>query len=55
MKCKICNSAINTTFLNKIIGTHVKDKDGHKHLVCFECQSEYSKKFDELKLKLSDN
>ncbi|MEK6942744.1 MAG: hypothetical protein AABX00_01630 [Nanoarchaeota archaeon] len=42
MKCEICSQKINTTFLGKILGTHVKDLKGKKHLVCFECQ----KKFD---------
>ena len=46
MKCEICNNKIQETFLKKIIGTHVKDEKGKKHLVCFECQKKFPKKED---------
>ena len=44
MKCDICKSVIGMTFLKKIIGTYVKDSDGKKHPVCFECQKKFSEK-----------
>lgn len=43
MKCEICKKNIETTFLNKIIGSYVKDKKGKKHMVCPECQQKYTK------------
>ncbi|MBN1386400.1 hypothetical protein JW968_05510 [Candidatus Woesearchaeota archaeon] len=46
MKCGICKSKIQTTFLNKIIGTYVKDQKGKKHLVCFDCQKKFKSKQD---------
>ncbi|MBI4919201.1 hypothetical protein HY837_04670 [archaeon] len=44
MKCEICKNTIETTFLEKILGTYVKDKKGKKHLVCFECQKKIKNK-----------
>jgi len=41
MKCEICKKEIETTFMNKILGTHVKDDKGKKHVVCFECQKKF--------------
>ena len=38
MKCEICKKTVGTTFLEKVIGTYVKDAAGKKHLICFECQ-----------------
>ena len=38
MKCEICKKKIQEIFLNKILGTYLKDKKGKKHSVCFECQ-----------------
>lgn len=38
MKCELCKNAIGTTFLGKILGTHVKDAKGKLHTICFECQ-----------------
>ncbi|MEK6875854.1 MAG: hypothetical protein AABX63_00465 [Nanoarchaeota archaeon] len=38
MKCEICSKNIETTFMGKILGTYVKDANGKKHSVCFECQ-----------------
>jgi hypothetical protein len=43
MKCSICSSRIDITFLGKIIGAYVKDAKGKKHAVCFECQKKFSK------------
>jgi hypothetical protein len=44
MKCEICKSKMNETFLSKVIGTYVKDDKGKKHLVCPECQKKLSSK-----------
>ena len=44
MKCSICAKSIDTTFLNKILGTYVKDKNGKLHSVCFECQKKFRSK-----------
>ena len=46
MKCALCSSSIQTTFLNKILGTHVKDAKGKLHTVCFECQKKFPTKQD---------
>jgi len=51
MKCDICKKNINETFLRKLIGTYVKDKQGKKHVVCSECQGKLRNK-DELLTKL---
>lgn len=49
MKCSICSKSIDTTFLNKIIGTHVKNEKGKLHTICFECQKKFSSKEELLK------
>lgn len=49
MKCSICNKSIAVTFLNKIIGTYVKDGQGKLHPACFECQKKFSSKEEILK------
>ena len=49
MKCTICNKSIDTTFLNKMIGTYVKDSKGKLHQVCFECQKKFHSKEEILK------
>lgn len=51
MKCEICKAEIGETFLKKIIGTHIKDEKGKKHVICFECQ----KKFDNDKKAMLEN
>jgi hypothetical protein len=38
-KCEICRNKIGETFLNKPLGTYIKDAKGKKHLVCSECQA----------------
>ncbi len=43
-KCEICKNKIQETFLNKIIGTIVKDGKGKKHSICFECQKKFKNK-----------
>lgn len=37
-KCDICKEKVGETFLNKALGTYVKNEKGKKHLVCSECQ-----------------
>ncbi|MFH1063574.1 MAG: hypothetical protein V1729_00670 [Candidatus Woesearchaeota archaeon] len=49
MKCDICKKKIGETFLNKPIGTYVKDEKGKKHTVCDECQRKLGKKEEILK------
>jgi len=46
MKCEICKSKVQETFLKKPIGTIVKDAKGKKHTVCSECQRKFQKKDD---------
>ena len=38
MRCELCRQSISTTFLNKQVGTMVKDKEGKRHHVCAVCQ-----------------
>ncbi|MBI2101652.1 hypothetical protein HYT53_03485 [Candidatus Woesearchaeota archaeon] len=49
MKCSICGKSIDTTFLNKILGTYVKDSKGKIYPVCFECQKKFTSKEEILK------
>ena len=49
MKCSICNKTIETTFLNKLLGTYVKDSKGKLHSICFECQKKFASKEEILK------
>ncbi|MBI4141925.1 hypothetical protein HY484_03305 [Candidatus Woesearchaeota archaeon] len=44
MKCEICKTTIQETFLKKKIGTYVKDEKGKLHLICFECQKKFNDK-----------
>jgi len=44
MKCEICKKTIEENFLNKLIGSYVKDGKGKKHAVCSECQKKYKTK-----------
>lgn len=44
MKCEICRKNIETTFMGKILGTHIKDDKGKKHTVCQECQKKFPDK-----------
>jgi hypothetical protein len=43
MKCDICGKKIETTFLNKPIGTYMKDSKKKKKVVCNECQKRHTK------------
>lgn len=40
-KCALCGEKLQTTFLEKINGTYVRDKDGKKHVVCNACQQQH--------------
>jgi len=50
-KCDLCKEKLSTTFLNKVLGTVVKDAKGKKHWICKTCQQGKSK--EELLTKLS--
>ena len=41
MKCSLCKQKIETTFLDKILGTYVKDAKGKRYAVCVHCQGEH--------------
>jgi len=43
MKCAVCGNKVEETFLNKVLGTYIKDEKGKRHLVCKVCQKQYSK------------
>ncbi|MBD3303833.1 hypothetical protein GF343_01700 [Candidatus Woesearchaeota archaeon] len=49
MKCEICKNKVGETFLNKPLGTYVKDEKGKKHILCFECQKKLKTKEEILK------
>jgi len=51
MKCEICRKEIESTFMNKLLGTYIKDGKGKKHTICFECQ----KKFNNDKVRILEN
>jgi|AntRauTorckE6833_2_1112554.scaffolds.fasta_scaffold150851_1 ribosomal protein L34E len=42
MKCSSCKQEIQTTFLGKLVGTHIK-KEGKQYPICDECQRAFSK------------
>lgn len=44
VKCEICGNRIAETFLNKILGTYVKDEKGKKYTLCMECQKKFKSK-----------
>ena len=50
MKCKLCNKEVQQTFLNKLIGSYVKDSKGKRHPVCQTCQK--SKSMEDIKSEL---
>ena len=35
---------MDETFLNKVIGSYIKDEKGKKHIICPECQKKYKTK-----------
>lgn len=49
MKCEICKEKLKENFLNKPIGTYVKDSKGKKHIICNSCQKKHPKKGEILK------
>lgn len=49
MKCTLCSKKIETTFMNKIVGT-VYTKGKKHHAVCNDCQKRHTSK--EIKEKL---
>jgi hypothetical protein len=42
MKCALCGNKIEENFLNKIIGSYIKNKSGKKKVICPDCQKKYS-------------
>jgi hypothetical protein len=50
MKCDVCGKKIEITFLNKMIGTSMRDAKKKKRNVCSDCQKRYSP--EEIKTKL---
>ena len=49
MKCEICKQKIELNFLDKPMGTYVKDEKGKLHLICNNCQRNLSSKDNILK------
>ncbi len=49
MKCDICKSNIQETFLKKKLGTYVKNSKGKKHIICQGCQQRFKTKEEILK------
>ena len=43
-KCEICKEKIGETFLEKVLGTYIKDSKGKKHLICGDCQHKFPTK-----------
>jgi len=50
MDCAICKKKIEKTFLNKIIGSYVKNEKGKKKAICPTCQK--AKTIDEIKKEI---
>jgi len=48
MKCSVCSKKIETTFLNKILGTMMKVDGKEKH-ICPECQGKLKTKEEIIK------
>ncbi len=44
MNCEICKKKVATTFLEKPLGTYIKDAKGKRHMFCFECQKKFKEK-----------
>lgn len=49
LKCDICKTKIESTFLNKVLGSYIKDNKGKKHLICPACQKKFPTKEEILK------
>jgi len=43
MICDICGKKMELTFLNKPIGTTMRDAKKKKRMICNECQKRYTK------------
>jgi len=48
VKCSICKIQIEKTFLDKLLGTYLKDDKGRMLAVCFECQKKFPTKAEQL-------
>ena len=44
MKCEICEKQVQTMYLEKPLGTVVKDEKGKRHWLCNVCQSKFQSK-----------
>lgn len=53
MKCEICSKRIETTFMNKIVGTYIV-KGKKKKVVCPSCQKNFSSREIREKLNLQN-
>ncbi len=42
MKCEICGRKIEENFLNKLIGSYIRDVKGKRRAVCSDCQRKES-------------
>lgn len=42
-KCSICKVKVELTFLQKPLGTYMKNKDKKQKLICSNCQKTHSK------------
>ncbi|MBS3159028.1 hypothetical protein J4206_07110 [Candidatus Woesearchaeota archaeon] len=52
MKCELCKKQIEELFLKKLKGTYIKDSNGKKHAVCFECQKNLGNDKEEILTKI---
>ncbi|NQU98031.1 hypothetical protein HQ533_01055 [Candidatus Woesearchaeota archaeon] len=43
MKCDFCGKKLETTFLNKIVGTYMKNKKSKRKVVCPKCQKDHTR------------
>ncbi|MFH1400293.1 MAG: hypothetical protein ABIH41_02135 [Nanoarchaeota archaeon] len=50
MKCQLCSKKMEENFLQKPMGTYVRDAKGKQHPVCQTCQK--AKSMDEIKKAL---
>ena len=48
MKCELCTKQIETIYLEKILGTFIKDAKGKKHAVCSECHYKFNNDKEEM-------
>lgn len=50
VKCAICGEKVQTTFLNKLVGTYLRNSKGKREAICQNCQKDNTA--EELKAKL---